>query len=579
LDYDCSGGSVGGEDNPVSNVCYPDCQAGYICQSGSCVVDTFECGQDVSYNDHTYPTVAIGDQCWFKENLITDKFKNGDSIPRVTGSWGSTISSWISYHSNSSYYPVYDFFSTYGNLYGYVYSSHTITDPRGVCPEGWMVPTRDDFISLINNIGAYNVYNLRSCRQANSPLGGECTTSEHPYWASDTVYGTDDLGFSLLPGGHKYSTQWPYFGSGFWLWTSTANSTGPSLYYIYNTGGPTISTSSTVPIDSIYGRYVRCIKKTDLFPKTVPIVTTSPVNNISATRAFSGGTITNDGGSIVHSGGVVWSENSNPLIDDGNSKFSHSTLSSTSFVSDVFYGLEPGKTYYIRAYAVNEVGVGYGNVLSFTTTDPCLGLSSVSYNGYNYPTVAIGEQCWFKENLISDKFKNGDSIPRVSGSWSGTNYPLYDFLSTYGNLYGYVYSSHTITDPRGVCPEGWMVPTRDDFISLMSNIGAYNIYNLRSCRQVNSPLGGECTTSEHPYWASDTFYGTDDLGFSLLPGGHKYSTQWPYFGGGFWLWTRTVDDLGTSLYYIYNTGGSIISTSSTVPIDSIYGRYIRCIKE
>jgi len=247
LNYDCSSGESGEGGESTSNICYPDCQPGYICQSGSCIVDTFECGQDVSYNGYTYPTVAIGDQCWFKENLITDKFKNRDSIPYVTGSWTGVN------------YPTHDFL--YSGLYGYVYSSHTITDPRGVCPDGWMVPTRDDFISLISNIGAYNVYNLRSCRQTNSPLRGECTTSEHPYWASDTVYGTDDLGFSLLPGGHKYSTQWPYFGTGFYLWTRTVDDLGTRLYDVYNNSGLTIVTSNSVLIDSVYGRYIRCIKE------------------------------------------------------------------------------------------------------------------------------------------------------------------------------------------------------------------------------------------------------------------------------------------------------------------------------
>ncbi|PKM91246.1 hypothetical protein CVU82_01445, partial [Candidatus Falkowbacteria bacterium HGW-Falkowbacteria-1] len=352
----------------------------------------------VSYNGYSYPTVAIGTQCWFKENLRTDKFKNGDSIPRLNNTWGGTISPWISYHDNASYFPVFDY-ADYS--YGYAYSAHAVIDPRDICPEGWKVASRDDYTNLLASIGSYNAYNLRSCRQVSSPLGGECATSILPRWNSSANYGTDDLGFSLLPGGHKYSTQWPYIGDGYYIWTSTPN--GTSLYEISNTGGSTISTAGSVPMNAIYGRYVRCIKRSDPSPKTVPVLTTSAVTGVTSSRAFSGGAVTSDGGSAVYTKGVVWSESSNPLIGDGSSSFLNTVSSSNSFTSDVFYNLSAGKTYYIRAYAVNDVGVGYGDTLSFTTLDPCAGSNSVSYNGYSYPTVAIGTQCWFKENLRTDK--------------------------------------------------------------------------------------------------------------------------------------------------------------------------------
>jgi hypothetical protein len=50
----------------------------------------------------------------------------------------------------------------------------------------------------------------------------------------------------------------------------------------------------------------------------------------------------------------------------------------------------------------------------------------------------------------------------------------------------------------------------------MTNIGQV----LKSCRQVGSPLGGECDTDAHPRWNwDDTYYGTNDFGFSALPAG------------------------------------------------------------
>ncbi|PKM91247.1 hypothetical protein CVU82_01450 [Candidatus Falkowbacteria bacterium HGW-Falkowbacteria-1] len=167
-------------------------------------------------------------------------------------------------------------------------------------------------------------------------------------------------------------------------------------------------------------------------------------------------------------------------------------------------------------------------------------------------------------------------MPRVTGSWTGISSPVRDYSST--ESYGYVYSSGAVVDSRGVCPEGWKVASRDDYINLLASIGSYNAYNLRSCRQVGSPLGGECATSILPRWNSSANYGTDDLGFSLLPGGYKYSSsQWPYIGDGYHLWTSTPN--GSSLYEVSNTGGDTISTAGSFPVNSAYGLYIRCIKE
>lgn len=97
---------------------------------------------------------------------------------------------------------------------------------------------------------------------------------------------------------------------------------------------------------------------------TLPTITTIAVTNISTTTAASGGFISFEGGSPVISRGVCWSTSENPTITD--KKTSNGTGSS-SFVSSIT-GLSLGTTYYIRAYATNSMGTGYGNQLSFTTS-------------------------------------------------------------------------------------------------------------------------------------------------------------------------------------------------------------------
>ena len=53
---------------------------------------------------------------------------------------------------------------------------------------------------------------------------------------------------------------------------------------------------------------------------------------------------------------------------------------------------------------------------------PCEGVGTVTYHGYEYQLVEIGEQCWFAENLQAFKYTNGDEIPRdlSNGEWSTT---------------------------------------------------------------------------------------------------------------------------------------------------------------
>ena len=124
----------------------------------------------------------------------------------------------------------------------------------------------------------------------------------------------------------------------------------------------------------------------------------------------------------------------------------------------------------------------------------------VSYQGYDYATVLIGEQCWFAENLRSEDYTNGDSINFVIDPYLWTiasdqqgnglngvgtvtvmhpNNPCSNVLDPsvcetegyYLNTYGYLYNGPAVLDPRGLCPSGWHVATDDDFKLLESTLG------------------------------------------------------------------------------------------------------------
>lgn len=98
--------------------------------------------------------------------------------------------------------------------------------------------------------------------------------------------------------------------------------------------------------------------------ESLPIITTSPIDSISIYSAISGGSVLNEGGSIVTQKGVVWSTDSNPTISDNLTIDGSGVGSFNSKLS----GLLSSTTYYVRAYATNSTGTAYGDELSFTTT-------------------------------------------------------------------------------------------------------------------------------------------------------------------------------------------------------------------
>lgn len=222
------------------------------------------------------------------------------------------------------------------------------------------------------------------------------------------------------------------------------------------------------------------------------------------------------------------------------------------------------------------------------TGDPCPGMPTVTdIEGNIYNTVQINDQCWMKENLKTTTYNSGTAIPNVTNAieWSNLDsgaYVWYDHDSTWKDQYGALYNWLATDDPGGLCPTGWHIPTDEEWTALTDYIGGTGIPNankLKSCSQVNSPLGGNCTTDEHPRWDADNAngnYGTDDYGFSALPGGNRSSSG-------------TFDDIGTrglwwssTEFGIYNAkhrrlrngyGGIDIGNH-----DMHFGLSVRCLK-
>jgi uncharacterized protein (TIGR02145 family) len=226
----------------------------------------------------------------------------------------------------------------------------------------------------------------------------------------------------------------------------------------------------------------------------VPTVTTTAISSIASTTATSGGNVTDDGGATVTARGVCWSTSHNPTTS--NSKTTNGT-GIGSFTSSLT-GLTAGTTYYVRAYATNSAGTEYGNEVSFTTTIPDGSSCGTcrDYDGNNYSTVQIGNQCWMKSNLRTKHYADGTAIQAyVQGNPSTPYTTPYYYSFKYAvsgsalnaSTYGYGYNGTAVmknasssnSNPsgvQGICPNGWHLPSRAEWNQLINYVQSQSQY-------------------------------------------------------------------------------------------------------
>ena len=188
----------------------------------------FEFMDCIDGDGNQYGVVTIGEQVWMVENLKTTHYRNGTPIEYP----GANNSAWE--NNTTGAYAWYDNDITWKDSYGALYNWYAVNNTNGLCPTGWHVSSDPEWTQLVDYVVAQGYPNqwdnpngtgnaLKSCRQANSPLGDNCNSSEHPAWNENIIHhGFDVFGFSCIPGGFRYYKG--LFGNvgnlGLW-WSST----------------------------------------------------------------------------------------------------------------------------------------------------------------------------------------------------------------------------------------------------------------------------------------------------------------------------------------------------------------------
>ena len=236
--------------DPLADNFDPYAEEGGLCTYLECFGPTFD--------GHTYEAVEIGDQCWFAENLRTTVYADGTTIPAglTDGEWTSTTSGATAVYGEgssgcNSYSPDIDACDEAASLseYGRLYNWYAVDDARGLCPTGWHVPTDGEWTDLEDSITSQGF------------SGTEGTALKSTYGWSNSGNGTDDFGFSALPGGFRFFNNGFFFNAGnVGFWWSSSPSGGLALnrnLYNYN---PVVNRSLSNPRA---GFSVRCLRDAD----------------------------------------------------------------------------------------------------------------------------------------------------------------------------------------------------------------------------------------------------------------------------------------------------------------------------
>ncbi len=197
---------------------------------------------------------------------------------------------------------------------------------------------------------------------------------------------------------------------------------------------------------------------------TKPIVSTVEVSSITVSGATLSGTIVKIGSSNVTAHGLVWGSSNTPTITGtGFSKndLGAAATSGTSFTATIT-GLSDNSTYYIRAYATNSVGTGYGDVKSFTTLESA-GLSSLS--GTSQVTIT---------EVQSESGSNPtvEASSRIESVGSGT-------IIQHGHIYGFKNEDLVLNNNNVKKTDLGSKNTLGTFSSSLTNLNFYTTYYIR----------------------------------------------------------------------------------------------------
>lgn len=497
-------------------------------------IKTLDLGTITDVEGNTYNIVKIGDQFWLAEDLRTSKFNDGTAIPLMVdaANWSTNTTSAYSMYNNVE--PE--------DSYGYLYNQYAIQTNK-LAPIGWHIPTKTEFDVMREG--------LTSDPDEEDFFSLKLKEAGAAHWMEGLANGTNFSGFTALPGGYR-NTSGVFAGRGSeGRWWTTDDYPGMPSYYrsLYLSDGAWASADSMN-----CGLAVRCLKD-------YPAVVTTFIKNVTQTTVSLGVDVFSGGGTILRKG-ICWSSGASvPTID--NSAVIELTPGYGAAWQELAE-LAATSTYSVRAFAENSTGISYGEVITFNTQSAT---TVKDVDGNEYHTIKIGTQTWMVENLKTTRLNDGTALPVIWGyAYKTPGYSTYGNNSANRTTYGLLYNWYAV-DTGKLAPEGWRVPTEDDWKILINYLGGFS----------DNGAGGKLKETGTLHWASPNGNALD-YGFTALPGGRRDGMS-AYFMhlryGGYW-WSRSVssgNDLGSGFQLNYYGGNASLYTD-----DKYTALSVRCLK-
>lgn len=510
----------------------------------------------IDHDNNLYKTIWIHNQCWMKENLRVQYFADDTQIDYLgCGEQHGCYD--YGYHMPGENLGVWE--SDHGLLYDYhtaIKEDCSCEEPdtrQGVCPDGWVMPTLEDWQSISDYVQAHPDHFIDRClgwTEGWFDTYGDCNDS---YWnqeCSDYEY-----------------MAWAYY------WTYDKLGT-------YSAYGVSMDLEGNWYEDFFdQGAYlgVRCIKENK------PRVSTSSMD-ASGNSVEVYGEILSENEAPVTSYGFCYGVTTKPTVEnDSVVEVGTSLVSSFDAIISKF---EPNVTYYIRAYATNSYGTGYGKTYEFiyvgVDAKSCPGEDSilVDLDGNEYATLLVDGQCWMRSNMRVTQTNDGVGMVRSDPNeyYYDDNYSPYyaypnneaDAVEYYGNLYNYEAAT-------SVCPTGWHLPLREEWDALNS----YVLNNGLACNEsytakaLASYAGWLYYSIDEPCSVGNNIAENNVSGFSWMPAGHMQ-----YDAGGYqeeaYLWLAIPYDIDNS-YYAYLGLWDAMPSCQNYTSNSTYFS-VRCVK-
>ena len=412
-------------------------------------------------------SVVIGTQTWTTKNLDVTTYRNGDVIPQV-----QDASTWANLKTGAWCY--YNNLTANGSSYGKLYNWYAVNDPRGLAPNGYLIPSDAEWTILTDYLGGEAVVGTKMKSTSGWIANGN---------------GNNSSGFAGFPGGFRFDDGF-FLGIGvygYW-WSSSGNAAnflGKAWCRILQNSSDLVSRYDFNPQS---GFSVRCLREE-----------TSTCN-------------------FVYSS---WSTCSNNIQT--------------------------------RTYASSPSGCS-GTPPADSIQRPCVIL----------PSIQIGNQTWTSINLDVTTYRNGDAIPQVQNGidWANLStgaWCYYENNTANSSSYGKLYNWYAVNDPRGLAPEGFHIPTKEEWTILIDYLGG----TYEAGTKMKSTTG----------WQNNG-NGSNTSGFSGLPGGKRDGGFFNIGSFGNWWSSSVYTSTAWSGSLSFNGGHAVIYTYLKVS-----GFSVRCLKD